>query len=76
MRDIEGLTFPILLDTTAHTIKTYGLYNADSDRGIPHPAALIIDKNGLVRYVRVDEDYRQRPSIEELGDALKMLAGG
>jgi hypothetical protein len=48
----------------------------DSDRGIPYPAALIIDKKGLVRYVRVDEDYRERPSIEELRDALQVLAGG
>ncbi len=76
MRDTEGLTFPVLLDPAANTIKAYGLYNVDSDRGIPHPAALIIDKKGLVRYVRVDEDYRERPSIEELRDALKLLAWG
>ena len=76
LRDTEGLTFPVLLDPAANTIKAYGLYNVDSDRGIPHPTALIIDKNGLVRYVRTDEDYRERPSIEELRDALKMLAGG
>ena len=76
MRDTEVLTFPVLLDPSASTIKAYGLYNADSDREIPHPAAVIIDKKGLVRYVRVDEDYRERPSIEELHDALKMLEGG
>ena len=76
MRDTEGLTFPVLLDPSASTIKAYGLYNADSDREIPHPAAVIIDKKGLVRYVRVDEDYRERPSIEELRDALRMLKGG
>ena len=76
MRDTEGLTFPVLLDPSASTIKAYGLYNADSDREIPHPAAVIIDKKGLVRYVRVDEDYRERPSIEELHDALKRLEGG
>ena len=76
MRDTEGLTFPVLLDPSASTIKAYGLYNADSDREIPHPAAVIIDKKGLVRYARVDEDYRERPSIEELHDALKMLEGG
>ena len=69
-RDAEGLTMPLLLDPGATTIKAYGVYNEDSERVIPHPTALIIDKEGAVRYVRVDENYRERPSVEELLEAL------
>jgi len=68
----EGYEFPFLLDPDATTIKEYGVYNDASERGIPHPTALIVDKDGIVRYVRVDENYRERPSVEEL---LKVLAG-
>lgn len=74
-RDAEGLTIPFLLDPGAMTIKAYGLYKEGSERVIPHPTALIIDKDGVVRYVRVDENYRERPSVEELREALGMLVG-
>ena len=70
----EGLEFPFILDPEALTIKEYGVFN-DADpreRVIPHPTALIVDKQGIVRYVRVDEDYRERPSVEEI---LEVLAG-
>ena len=70
LRDAEGLTMPFLLDPDATTIKAYGVYNEGSDMVIPHPTAMIVDKAGVVRYVRVDEDYRVRPSIEELLEAL------
>jgi len=61
---------PFLLDPGAETIKRYGVYNLESDRVIPHPTALIIDKQGVVRYVRVDENYRERPTVEEILQAL------
>ena len=70
MRERDGLTMPILLDPDAATIKAYGVYNEGSDRVIPHPTALVIDKQGVVRYVRVDEDYKIRPTVEELLEAL------
>jgi peroxiredoxin len=73
LREYEGLAMPFLLDPGAETIKKYGVYNEQSDRVIPHPTALIIDKQGVVRYVRVDEDYKIRPSVEELLEALNGL---
>jgi len=66
----DGLNMPFLLDPDATTIKAYGVYNDGSERGIPHPTALVIDKQGVVRFVRVDEDYKQRPSVDELLAAL------
>ena len=70
LRDDEGLEMPFLLDTDAVIIKQYGVYNEESDRAIPHPTALVIDKQGVVRFVRVDENYRERPTVEELLQAL------
>jgi peroxiredoxin len=72
MIEMDGLEMPFLLDPGAETIKRYGVYNMESDRVIPHPTALIIDKQGVVRYVRVDENYRERPAVEEI---LQALAG-
>ncbi len=73
LRDEEGLQMPFLLDPDAVIIKDYGIYNEESDRVIPHPAAVLIDRDGVVRYVRVDENYRERPSVEELLEALGLL---
>jgi peroxiredoxin len=69
----EGLAFPFLLDPDAGTIKRYGVHNEADERMIPHPTALIIDKAGIVRFVRVDENYRERPAVEELLEALAGL---
>ena len=73
LRSGEGLEFPFLLDPDATTIRQYGVFNEESERGIPHPTALIIDKDGIVRFVRVDEDYKLRPSVEELIEALRRV---
>ncbi len=66
----EDIEIPMIYDPDAVTIKAYGVYNEASERVIPHPAAVIVDREGIVRYVRVDEDYRVRPSIDELLAAL------
>ena len=70
---MAGLTMPFLLDPDATTIKAYGVYNEENPRIVPHPTALVIDTEGVVRYVRVDENYRERPSVEELIEALGAL---
>ena len=69
MREKMGLSFPTLLDPGSETIKRYGILKPDGD-GLPHPTALIIDKKGIVRYKRVDEDYRVRPAARDLIEAL------
>ena len=66
----EGIEIPMIYDPDAVTIRTYGVYNEADEQVIPHPTAVIVDREGIVRYVRVDEDYRLRPSIEELLAAL------
>ncbi len=72
MRKDLGLTFANLIDPDSETIKRYGILNEGKGK-IPHPTALVIDRQGVVRFVRVDEDYRKRPSNDELLEALRQL---
>lgn len=74
MRQDLGLTFPLLSDPDSETIRRYGILN-EAHGAIPHPTAVVIDTAGVVRFVRVDEDYRQRPRPEELLAALDEAAG-
>jgi peroxiredoxin len=75
MREKSGIRFPMLMDPDLATIKRYGILN-EKEGNIPHPTALIIDREGIVRYRRLDADYTVRPSNDELLKALQGLAGG
>ena len=68
----EGLDFPVLVDTDLAVSTSYGLIN-EANPVVPHPTTLIIDKQGVIRYLRVDIDYKVRPSVTELLEALDQL---
>lgn len=72
MRESLGLTYVNLMDPGSVTIKRYGVLN-QANGEIPHPTALVVDKRGVVTFVRVDEDYRKRPTNEELLRELRRL---
>ncbi len=61
----------------AGVIERYGLTNPQvslpEHRGIPHPATIIVDKEGTVRFVNVWEDYRKRTPPETIVEELKNL---
>lgn len=67
-----GLSFPSLLDPEAQVIRAYGLLNEDRPP-LPHPATLVVDKNGTVAWLEVDENYRIRPATETVLGALDGL---
>ncbi|MFQ5671042.1 MAG: cytochrome D1 domain-containing protein [Acidobacteriota bacterium] len=66
-----GLTFLNLMDPGSRTIERFGILNRKQGH-IPHPTALVVDKRGIIRYLRTDENYKKRPSSREL---LRVLAG-
>lgn len=72
MRKSLGLTIVNLMDPGSETIRRYGVLN-EANGEIPHPTALVVDKQGMVVFVRIDEDYRKRPSNEELLQELRQL---
>ena len=71
------VTFPILSDPDHKIIDTYGLrdpaYEGQKVYGIPHPAVYVIDKSGKVAWAKVESNYRERPTKEEIRKALDAL---
>jgi peroxiredoxin len=60
--------FPFLTDRDHSVIDRYGLFNDADPRGrqITHPATMLIDKVGVVRWKFVEVDYRVRPTNEDV----------
>lgn len=69
--------FPILSDQGHKVIDMYGLldpaYKGQDVYGIPHPAVYVIDKSGRVSWVKIESNYRERPTNEEIRFALDAL---
>jgi peroxiredoxin len=71
------VSFPFLLDEDRAVTKAYGLYHAfghDAFR-IAHPATLIVDRSGTVRYIYRGEDQTDRAPVEDVVNALRQISG-
>lgn len=68
------LGFPLLSDSGSRVIDRYGLrdpeYAGTKTDGVPHPSVFVLDRDGRVRWERIESDYRERPSNEEVAAAL------
>ena len=69
----KGITFPLLSDAGLAVTRRYGVLN-DTRGNLAYPTTLVVDKQGIVRYVRVDVDFTKRPPATELLDLVKSLA--
>lgn len=69
------VAFPFLLDEERTVTKAYGLYHrlAKDAINIAHPATLVIDGNGTVRYIYRGESQTDRAPIEQLMEAIKKV---
>ena len=65
------VSFPLLSDASLSVVRAYGIHNERQD--LAHPTTLVIDSTGVVRYVREDIDFRQRPPIEDVLAAVRAL---
>ena len=72
-----AMNFSILSDPEHRMIDAYELrdpaYEGQKVYGIPHPAVYVIDKQGKVSWARIESDYKQRPTNEEIRAALESL---
>jgi len=72
-----AVSFPLLSDPDHKIIDTYGLrdpaYEGQKVYGIPHPAVYVIDKSGKVAWAKIEANYRERPTNEEIRKALDAL---
>ncbi|MBZ5587411.1 MAG: peroxiredoxin family protein [Acidobacteriia bacterium] len=69
---VKTLTYPVLSDAALTLTKLYGLLNR-SNGMMADPATVVIDRGGTVRFVRVDIDFRQRPSARDILDVVRNL---
>ena len=70
------VSFHFLLDEDRTVTKAYGLYHAlgqDAFR-ISHPATLIIDRGGIIRYIYRGDNQKDFAPIEQVLDALLKAA--
>ena len=69
-----GLGFALLSDPHAAVIDRYGLrdpaYAGQGVDGVPRPSVFVLDQHGRVRWFRIETDYRERASNEEVAAAL------
>lgn len=70
-----GLDIILLSDTERRVISQYGLVHPGGHRGedIARPATFIIDRDGVVRWMRVAENFMVRPAPQEVMEALQRL---
>lgn len=61
-------------DKTVDRYKGFGVdfakVNGNNENTLPVPAVFIIDQEGKFRYLYFEKDYRKRPSVQELVNAL------
>jgi peroxiredoxin len=69
-----GLEFPILSDPDLAVIDRYGLRHSEGIPGadIARPATFVLDRNGVVRWRDLTENYRVRPHPT---DVLRVIDG-
>ena len=72
-----SVDFALLADVDSATIDRYALrdpaYANEKIDGIPHPAVFVLDREGRVRWSRIESDYKQRPPLNEIRAALEAL---
>lgn len=71
------INFPLLSDPNHQTIDAYGLhdpaYDGEKFAGIPRPAVYVIDKKGKIVWAKVESNYRERPTNDEIRAVLNSL---
>ncbi len=71
-RDSKRVKIPLLIDADSETIKAYGVLN-ERQGSVPHPTVVIADRKGSVRFFHLDENFRQRPPVETLLEAVREI---
>ena len=69
------ISFPFLLDEDRTVTKAYGVHNALSTDAlnIAHPATLVIDRSGVVRFIYRGENQNDRAPLDDVIDAAKQI---
>ncbi len=68
------LTFRLLPDPAKKIIRAYGVYNPNTR--LAHPTTLILDREGVVRWVFSGETYIDRPDADVVLKELRKIGPG
>jgi len=72
-----AVTFPLLSDPGSRIIDRYALrdeaYAGKKEDGIPHPAVFVLDAKGRVRWMKIETDFRERPTNAEIAAAIDAM---
>lgn len=79
-KDGKGaVNYSFLSDAGAKTIDAYGLrdprYKNEAVNGIPYPTVYVIDAERKVVWAKLEKDYKQRPTNDEIRAAIDELRG-
>ncbi len=71
------ISFPFLLDEDRSVTKAYGLYHrlGHDAINIAHPASLVVDRGGILRYIYRGDSQTDRAPLQEILDAVGKLQG-
>lgn len=76
MKEYEiEVDFTLLTDVDHRVIDRYGIYNemTPDTNPIPHPTTLVIDMDGVIRWMVTERNYKMRPENEEILAALSAI---
>lgn len=70
------LSYPILADQNLRAIDAYGLRHAGAGpdgHDVAHPASVLIDADGVVRWTFITHNFRVRPTPDAIVAAIDAL---
>jgi peroxiredoxin len=67
------LTHRFLSDPDLEATDAYGIRNAESKTPVPHPTAVLVDRDGREVWRFSEKEYRRRPTDEEIRAAVGKL---
>lgn len=73
------VTFPLLCDSDGEAIEAFNVRSrfASTRALLPHPAVLLIDRGGVVRFRSVDRNYKSRTTMHTIFTEIeRLLAAG
>lgn len=73
--EAKNIGYALLSDGGGAYLDSLGIRNEEYQpghfaHGVPHPGILFIDTDGIIRLKRAVPGFRDRPSLDELHDAL------
>ena len=77
----EELTYALLSDQDAKTVKSLGILNEEYEEGssrygVAYPGVILVDTDGKVVLKRAEETYEDRPAMDDLLEEVKELVAG